>query len=192
MIITVFFVILILLSPFVSYYLAGYAVDWATLSNVGQSYGVVATILSGAALIGVVTTVGLQRKQTRIIAEQALRQAHVELMREAWTDLTLLQALEIVPEGKRDLARQFAFVNAHFMYLRMGLLYGHVSAQEIEDAAAHAFSTPAGDFYWRRMEEQLRRYFEPEFVAALSQGGRRAQNRPEGHFIDVDSPELKE
>jgi hypothetical protein len=154
------------------------------LSDVGQSYGPVATILSGAALIGIVATLILQSKQTRLIAEQAVRQTHLEIMREAWADPELLQALEVIPDGRHELARRFLFVNTFFMNLRMGWRSGQVSLAEIEDIAAHSFSTSAGTFYWKRVEPYLQRHFEPQYVGALGRGYARAQVRAEGAFLD--------
>jgi hypothetical protein len=174
----------IVASPLLTYGLSSYGFNWTVLSNVGQSYGPIATILSGVALIGVVATVNLQSRQTRVLAEQAIRQMQLELMREAWRDPDLLSALEVVPDGQGQKARQHAFLNTYFMYLRMGLMSGHISESEIEEISARCFSTSPGALYWQRGEEYLRRHFEDDFVKALDRGYARAQQRMDGVFID--------
>ena len=172
------------LSPFLTTALARFELEWPLLSNVGESYGAVATVLSGAALIGVVAAAILQARQTRISAEQAVRQMHLEIQREAWKDPNLLRATELVPLGREELARRFAFLNIYFMYLRMGYLSGHISIDEIEDLAAHSFSTSAGNYYWRRVSSHLHRHFERNFVQALERGFERSQEQLEGFFLD--------
>ena len=172
-------------SPLFAHWLATYDVDWTTLSDVGQSYGAVAALLSGAALLGVVVTVSQQSRHNRASAEQAVRQMHFELMREAWEDAELLEAMEIVPAGEQLLAKRFAYINANFMYLRTGYLSGQVTLAEVEDIAAHSFSTTAGNYFWRRIENHFRRHLEWEFTEAMHRGFLRSQNSPEGFFLHI-------
>jgi hypothetical protein len=114
-----------------------------------------------------------------------VRQMHSELMQEAWRDPQLLQALEIIPDGRHELARRYVYLNSYFMYLRMGLISGQVTADEIEDLAAHSFSTSAGAFFWQRTQH-LQKHFEPEFLAAMARGYERSQVRAEGAFLNED------
>lgn len=167
----------------ISFLISSYPYNWATLSNVGQSYGLIGTVLSGAALLGVLVTVSLQRRQTRLSGEQAARQLHFDMMQQAWQDPALLEAIEVVPREQRELARQSAYVNFYFMYLRMGYRANSIGLGEIEDLAAHSFSTPAGRYYWERSEGHMRKHLEKQFIGALSRGYARAQTQPEGLFL---------
>ncbi|HST80675.1 MAG TPA: DUF6082 family protein [Kineosporiaceae bacterium] len=174
------------IGPLITSVVAGYDLNWPLLGNVGDSYGSIGAVLTSAALIGVVVTVNLQSRQNTVIAEQAVRQMQLEMMRELWRDPELLQALEIVPENRRELASRYVYINMYIMYLRMGLITGHVSAAEIEDLAAHMFSTSAGSFYWKHASDHLRRHFEKRFVQALTRGYERSTRRAEGVFLEDD------
>lgn len=170
-------------SPFVTVWISSADFEWQLLSDVGQSFGLAATILSGAALIGVVFTVSLQRRQKVIMAEQATRQMQLEIMREAWERPELLQSLEVVPPGQEELAQRVAFLNVYFMYLRMGVNTHHIRLAEAEDLALPCFSTPTGAFYWERAAAHMRRPFEPGFVRALDSAYQLSRVRPEGVFL---------
>jgi uncharacterized protein DUF6082 len=174
-----------LLSPLLTSWLARYEADWNTLSLIGQSYGPAATILSGAALIGVIFTIRYQAKQTSVAAEQALRLMHLELLREAWRDPDLLQALTIIPQGKLEQARRGVFVNQFFQSLRMGWASGQVTLAEIEDLAAESFSTSTGSYWWGFVaRDHMMKHEAPPFVAALDRGYERAQVRAVSPFLD--------
>ncbi len=58
-------------SPFALDAISAIRIDWARASDVGQSYGLLSAILSGAALIGIVVSLSWQRKQTSIAQRQA-------------------------------------------------------------------------------------------------------------------------
>lgn len=176
--------LLIAFSLLLTFWISEANLNWPLLSNVGQSFGLAATAFSGAALIGVVITVNLQRRQEMIMSEQAIRNLHLEIMRDAWGSPELLRSLEVVPAGQDDLAKRVAFLNIYFMYLRLGLNSRQVTLGEVEDLAAHSFSTSAGSFYWRRASLHVRRHFEPQFVDALDRAYERSLVRPEGIFIN--------
>jgi hypothetical protein len=170
-------------SPFVSWVVATFGLDWARLANVGDSYGPVSTILSGAALIGVVVALNLQRQQTGMLAEHAGRQMQMELMREAWSDPELLQAVEIVEPGQEKLARQSVYVNMLIMYLRMQFKSRQITQEELEDLCARHFSTEAGAYYWRQSRNLVEKYQDPKFFSALKRGYERSRRTPEGSFV---------
>ena len=105
-------------------------------------------------------------------------------MQRAWQEPLLLETIENIPPGRTDLARQCVYLNFYFMYLRMCYRNNTVTSAEIEDLAAHSFSTPAGKFYWTRVGEHMRTHFEKGFTNALNVGYARAQAKPEGFFLD--------
>ena len=179
-------VVLIGVSPLINVVISRYSLDWVDMGNIGQSYGTVSTMLSGAALLGVVITLRTQVSQARVAAEHVVRSTHLELMREAWNDPSLLQALELVPEGQEESARSFVYVNLYFMYLRLGYLAKQISLSEIEDLAAHTFSTPAGRYYWSKMSDFQLKHLEPSYVEALTRGFQRATAQADGFFLEPD------
>jgi hypothetical protein len=180
--------ILIAISPFIASWISNYHLNWPKLSNVGGSYGPVSSILSGAALIGIVVTVALQRKQTNAATEQSVRQMQLDLMQIAWEDPSLIRALENIPKGHEELAKQSVFLNMYFMYLRMGYRSGQVSRDEIFDLATEHFSTDAGTYYWKGSRGHMRRHFEAGFVTALEEAFEKSQREPTSMFLDWRPP----
>ena len=57
------------------------SVDWQTLGSIGEAYGGISALLSGAALIGVAISIGQQSRQVRLARVQASRTLHFELIR---------------------------------------------------------------------------------------------------------------
>lgn len=64
--------------------------DWHSLSDVGQAYGFLSVIFSGAALIGVVVSLSFQAHQTKISNEEERRAALRELILTSINDPDLL------------------------------------------------------------------------------------------------------
>lgn len=64
--------------------------DWQSLSNVGQAYGFLSVVFSGAALIGVAASISFQAHQTRISNEEERRAALRELLLASINDPDLL------------------------------------------------------------------------------------------------------
>src|SRR5690349_9103609 len=59
-------VIAVVLSPLALPLVASRREDWQELSNVGQAYGGIAAVLSGLAFLGIIISLALQRRQTKI------------------------------------------------------------------------------------------------------------------------------
>ncbi|MEV5901895.1 DUF6082 family protein [Streptomyces sp. NPDC052127] len=70
----------IALTPLALKGLSSFQEDWQTLSNVGQAYGFLSVIFSGAALIGVAASIAYQAHQTSIASEEERRAALRELI----------------------------------------------------------------------------------------------------------------
>ncbi|GGU94377.1 hypothetical protein GCM10010260_31770 [Streptomyces filipinensis] len=80
----------IALTPLVLKGLSFLGEDWQSLSNVGQAYGFLSVIFSGAALIGVAVSLAYQAHQTDISNEEERRAAHRELALMSINDPELL------------------------------------------------------------------------------------------------------
>ena len=182
------FVALSIMSPLLFLWLSKIKIDWELLSLVGQSYGPIATLLSGAAILGVVATVRYQAKQTTVSAEQAVRQMHLELMREAWQDPDLMKVVQVVPKKRVELTRRGLFLNTYIMYLRMGWINGQISLSEVEELAGFSFSTPTGAYWWAQAGEYLKKHLERDFVEALVRAGRPSEGRAGSPMRDVVAP----
>lgn len=55
--------------------------NWALLSNIGQSYGAISAVLSGLALCGIAISVTMQWRQSQLSQEAAARDRHLELVK---------------------------------------------------------------------------------------------------------------
>jgi hypothetical protein len=81
-------------SPLFMLWIAGRAVDWARLSDVGQAHGGVSAVISGLAFAGIAVSLLLQWRQTRTSQIVAARERHFELLRLS------LERPELSPVGR--------------------------------------------------------------------------------------------
>jgi uncharacterized membrane protein len=77
---------LIALSPIALGLYEGATSEWERLSFIGQTYGAASAVLSVLALIGVVVTLRVQARETRLAREEARRAAIGDLLRMAMDD----------------------------------------------------------------------------------------------------------
>jgi hypothetical protein len=86
--------------------------DWALLTNIGQTYGAASALLSAIALGGVAASLIYQAHEAKIARHDAMRTAHFELVR-----MSLEEPLYMACWGGSELpahlsrARQIAFAN---------------------------------------------------------------------------------
>ncbi|WP_203832735.1 DUF6082 family protein, partial [Actinoplanes lobatus] len=149
----------------------GDAADWAKWSNVGQTFGVLSSIISGLALVVLVGTGRMQfqemREQRRELEQQ--RHLHVqqgsELQRSAEANLGLLH-FEIIklaindrslaavwPEFGPDVSpeknRQLLYANLIYQLQRISLVVTENSRQEMLEMMRYLFTSPLMREYWR-------------------------------------------
>jgi hypothetical protein len=67
-----------------SYFVEKVSIDWADLSDAGQTYGAVSAFISGFALFAVSASLVFQARQTRMMQEQAGYLTQLELFRTAY------------------------------------------------------------------------------------------------------------
>ena len=68
-------------------------VNWAQLSNIGQTYGAVSALLAALALAGVITSLIYQARSTRTASVQLSRTFHNDLIRMEMDDRSLMAAV---------------------------------------------------------------------------------------------------
>ncbi|GIE75571.1 hypothetical protein Aph02nite_15210 [Actinoplanes philippinensis] len=152
----------------------GNAADWAMWSNVGQTFGVLSSIISGLALVVLVGTARTQfqemREQRRELERQ--RRLHVqqgsELQRTAEAHVGLLHfrilkmaiddpsLAEVWPEFGPDVTpernRQLLYANLIYQLQRIGLMVKDDSQQEMLETMRYLFTSPIMREYWRLTE----------------------------------------
>ncbi|MFG2071685.1 DUF6082 family protein [Nonomuraea maritima] len=133
---------------------------WRLLSEVGQAYGAAATLISTAALVGVVASVAMQARSARIAATQAMRTTHLELARLIIEDPTLSQAAgEGWTGASDDLPIRLHFlINQWMVHHRSAFELGMVEAHVVRAGARNVFKGEAGRRFWT----EARTYFQSE------------------------------
>ncbi|MFJ8006254.1 DUF6082 family protein [Streptomyces fagopyri] len=103
---------LVIVTPFILNWIAPSGLNWGKLSNISQTYGGLSTLISTAALVGVVASISYQARQDRIQNQEAQRSAHRELLILSLNDPELLTCWEppLIPVT-REGYRKIAFVN---------------------------------------------------------------------------------
>lgn len=123
--------------------------DWRRLSEIGQTYGAVSTLISILTLGGITVSLLLQSRSARLDHEQVPRTIHMELMKMALEDPELLACWggaatgEVVPTQ-----RQSIYINLVVSFWEMNLEVGRSEAQ-VKLAADGLFSGPLGREFWR-------------------------------------------
>lgn len=129
--ITVATIATVALTPIILKGLSSLGGDWQSLSNVGQAYGFLSVIFSGAALIGVAISLAYQAHQTNISNEEERRAAHRELALMSINDPELLVCWQ-PSQGPLPLAlaRQL-----HFTHLIVTQYYSDYLLKRVNDEA---------------------------------------------------------
>lgn len=105
--------------------------DWQSLGNVGQAYGFLSVIFSGAALIGVAMSLAYQAHQTNISNEEERRAAHRELALMSINDPELLVCW---PPSQSPLPLTLAR-QLHFTHLIVTQYYSDYLLKRVNDEA---------------------------------------------------------
>ena len=151
---------LILLSPLLLRQMGGLGgVDWARLSNIGQTYGAASAVLSALAVGGVAISLFLQANQGRANQVQMVREYQRELVRILLDDPELylpcwrsydLPGLDI------NAKRQQLFSMLRMNYAQMGYEVGIIDEPSLRgDLLKGTFQGVAGREYW--MDARQRR-----------------------------------
>lgn len=151
---TILVLALVILSPFALRGLAHLpGMNWARLSNIGQTYGGVSALLTALALVGVVLSLLYQVRDVNIAREEARRAFHNDLLRMELDDPKYMEALG-PPWGMQiatdfDSLRQFNFVHMWVAFWQGRYLLNEMSETEVRTASAlELFNSAAGRSYW--------------------------------------------
>jgi hypothetical protein len=143
---------LVLLSPLLMRQLGTlWGLDWARLSNIGQTYGAASAILSALALGAVAVSLLVQARQTKVQQIQAVRGFHLELLRMTLDDPTVYMPCwgwnSDMPEVARE--RQQIFTIMMMNYEAMGYAVGVISELSLRGVfLADMFQSEVGRQYW--------------------------------------------
>ena len=154
----------------------GASEEWRTWSDVGQTFGVLSSIISSLALLAVVITA---RQNSAELARQRqfLTHNHAELRRTSHANLGMLhqnllkmsiddeELAAVWPSFDADLStttkRQFLYANLIYSFEVRALQSEIYTEAGIIRMMRHLFSSPAMRAYWRATASG-RRYLEPD------------------------------
>lgn len=123
--------------------------DWSLASNIGQSYGLAATVLSALAIFGVIYTVALQRRQNRADRQNDARALHQDLLNSALSNELLLEVWRQPNETVHSsVLAQRIYVNMTVSQWQTLFDLGMLSEDELRLNASALLGTDHGKYYW--------------------------------------------
>jgi Family of unknown function (DUF6082) len=140
-------------------------IDWAQLSNIGQTYGAASALLSGMALIGITLSLLVQARQARTERIRITRERHADLLR------LVLEAPDVygpvigyTPRSAVD-DRRLLFCTMWVNYARIGFHMGVLTEETLhDDIFGPAFTNDPMRKWWLA----VRRYWSGDLI----QGGK--------------------
>jgi hypothetical protein len=140
---------LIAVSPVALGLFEGPTDEWERLSFIGQTYGAATAVLSVLALIGVVVTLRLQARETKLGREEARRAAIGDLLRMAMEDPDLDECWGPVPAGEdAKVRRQQMYVNMIISEWQMSFETKALGETRLRAISREMFEGAAGRRFW--------------------------------------------
>ncbi|MGR6921147.1 DUF6082 family protein [[Actinomadura] parvosata] len=144
--------LMLLASPFVLDRLAAATgINWASLADVGDAYGSAIALLTAASLLVLAVSVAFQARTARISSETTVRMLHLEMMRFAIEDPTLLQMegaeWDGTAEGAEEM-RRWAYINMQLALYRSFHALRELPTAELRMAMAARFRSRLGRKHW--------------------------------------------
>lgn len=141
--------VLVVASPFALSTLERIRVNWALLSNIGQTYGAVSALLAALGISGVVATIVLQIRESRRSRVDAIRSHHYDLYRMAIEDPILAETSYSVAQlpSLKD-RKQTIYINLQIEFWLMLWEIDNLPESTLRGYAADLFYGEAGRRYW--------------------------------------------
>lgn len=142
----------------------GNSQEWTERSEIGQTYGAAAALLSVLALVGISVSLMLQAREAKAAREHASRVTHSELLQMAMDDPVFRECWGPVDTSRSDdEVRQHIYTNLIVSYWQSRFELGTLSEAHLRVGAAGMFSAAPGRRFWaaarraRRETAQTRR-----------------------------------
>ena len=152
----VFGIALILLSPLgLEKFTSVKGVNWAQLSNIGQTYGAVSALIAGIALAAVAISLFLQARSLTLSRTQMMRTFHFDLIKYSIENPELLPSWGFTPEPGSNIEdiRRTGFVNILAAFWITSYQTGVISADELRGNFTAAFNGEPGRKWWINSRE---------------------------------------
>ncbi len=169
-------------SPWALGVLNGSDLDWARLSDIGQTYGTISAIVAAVALLGVVSSLIIQAREARAARLNAHRGYHAELMRMAMDDPRYMECWGPYLTETFDSESQFTYVNLIVSQWYAEYLVGSISDRSLRGNASSVFASVPGHKYWEAAGANWRDNYSGRrvrrFHLILDETYRKAVERP--------------
>jgi hypothetical protein len=120
-------------------------VSWSDLANIGQAYGTVSALLSAFALIGVVGSLVLQRRQMQATRQYETKKMHLDLVRMAVENPLLLSVEgDVDPDGQVK-----AYANLLVSHWALAWDVRAMTGRSVRANAARLFNQQVVRDWWR-------------------------------------------
>jgi hypothetical protein len=139
---------LVLASPLAVRWISSSRENWSILSDVGQTYGFAAALLSGLAFLGIAISIFYQGRQITVSQLQATRTLQLELLKLAYEHPDLQESWSRSLDVPYPEWRKRTYMNLIFMYRRMGYIMHETTDASLHRAMANRFKTQMGREYW--------------------------------------------
>ena len=139
----------------------GVAADWSRWSDVGQTFGVLSSIIGGLALVAVVMTARVQFRELQRSAAAELSMLHLEILKMSINDP---QLAEVWPAFRPGLPiesnRQFLYANIIYQFHWTSLKLNKATNDEVLGSMRYLFTSSIMRKYWAAAE-RARTSLEP-------------------------------
>jgi hypothetical protein len=142
-------IVLVLASPLALKWFGGGDAVWVRLSNIGETYGAAAVLLSAVALLGVGLSVAIQARQARQVQIFAQREHHLHLLMMAMEQPDLFECWGHPSADPAD-ARRVSYVNLILTDWEASWELGLHDEAYVCLLAETFFSREIGRSFWRQ------------------------------------------
>jgi hypothetical protein len=152
------FLAAVIFSPFGLRALANSSdLNWARLSNVGQTYGAISALITALAFGGVVISLWYQAREVSATRAQAISSFQFDLLRMELEDEGHMWASGApwgyaIPADYRGL-RQHVFVHMWLSFWQSQFVLKEMSGESVRGAAKELFYGKAGREYWNNVRQ---------------------------------------
>ncbi|MGK5681645.1 DUF6082 family protein [Actinoplanes sp. URMC 104] len=139
----------------------GAAGDWSRWSDVGQTFGVLSSIISGLALVAVVVTARVQLREMQRSSAAELSMLHLEILKMSINDPQLAEVWPAFRPGlSAESNRQFLYANIIYQFHWTSLKLNRATDEEVLGSMRYLFTSRHIRSYWVAAE-RARSSLEP-------------------------------
>jgi hypothetical protein len=124
--------------------------DWNRLSAIGQTYGAASALLSGMAIVGVVTSLLLQAREMKVSRQHAQRALHLELVKMSLDEPLYMECWgpDVGSRPDSPEVRQLVFSNLIFSHWHMQFELGDLVEASLREECRVIFAGEPARRFW--------------------------------------------